>query len=100
MVKEIIWSPTAEEEKNDILRFWILHNQSSGYSIKLEDKINEAIELLPYYPFIGRKTDFEKTRAIIVENCLVFYEVTNSSILILSVFDGRQNPDKLKTRLG
>jgi plasmid stabilization system protein ParE len=99
MVKKIIWSPTAEAEKNDILRFWIIHNQSPNYSIKLEDKINEAIEILPYHPFIGKKTDFEKVRVIIVDNCLVFYEVNSVSILILSVFDGRQDPEKLKTRL-
>jgi toxin YoeB len=73
MVKQIIWSPTAEEEKKDILRFWIIHNQSPAYSIQPEDKINEALELLPYYPFIGKKTDFERATAIIADNCLVFY---------------------------
>lgn len=99
MVKEIIWSPGAEEEKNEILRFWFSHNHSPVYSIKLDEQINQAIELLPYYPFMGRKTDFEKVRLIVVENCLIFYEVTETQILILSIFDGRQDPNKIKTRL-
>jgi plasmid stabilization system protein ParE len=100
MAKEIIWSPGAEEEKNEILRFWLLHNQSPTYSIKLDGLINEAIELLPYYPFIGRKTDFGKARLIIVEYNLIFYEVSDSQILILSIRDGRQDPEKIKKRLG
>jgi hypothetical protein len=39
----------------------VFHNQSASYSIKLDAQINEAIESLPYNPFIGRKTDFGKT---------------------------------------
>ena len=50
MVKEIIWSIIAEEEKSEILRFWLIHNQSATYSIKLDELIYKAIELLPYYP--------------------------------------------------
>ena len=57
MAKGIIWARTAELEKNEILHFWLIHNQSPAYSMKLESLINEAIELLPYYPFIGRKTE-------------------------------------------
>jgi len=98
MAREIIWSPTAEEEKNNILRFWLIHNQSPNYSYKLDNKINEAIELLPYYPFIGRKTNFGKARLIIVDYCLVFYELTDTHVLILSIFDGRQDPEKLKAQ--
>jgi len=99
MAKEIIWSSTAEDEKNEILRFWLIHNQSPTYSIKLDELINQAIELLPYYLFMGRKTDLGKVRLIVVENCLIFYEVTETQILILSIADGRQDPDKIKARL-
>jgi plasmid stabilization system protein ParE len=99
MAKEIIWSLTAEAEKNEILHFWLIHNQSPAYSIKLDGLINQAIELLPYYPLMGRKTDFGKVRLIVVENCLIFYEVTGTQILILSIADGRQDPDKIKSRL-
>jgi hypothetical protein len=60
MVKEIIWSTTAEEEKNKILHFWLIHNQSPTYSIKLDELIYKAIELLLYYPFMGRKQTSEK----------------------------------------
>ena len=48
MAKEIIWAKTAESEKNEILNFWVTHNQSATYRIKLDGLINEAIELLPY----------------------------------------------------
>ena len=40
MAKEIIWSQTAEDEKNDILRFWLMHNQSPIYSFKLTRQLN------------------------------------------------------------
>jgi len=99
MAREIIWSFTAEEEKNEILRFWLFHNQSPTYSLKLDEQIYKAIELLPYYPFIGRKTNFGRARLIIVDNYLIFYEVTETQILILSISDGRQDPEKIKTRL-
>ena len=98
MVKEIIWSTTAEKEMNDILNFWLIHNQSPTYSIKLFGLINEAIEGLPYYPLIGRKTDFGNSRLIIVDSYLVFYEVHATQIVILSVCDGRQDPENIAGR--
>jgi toxin YoeB len=95
MARELIWSSAAEKEKNDILHFWIQHNKSNAYSIKLEQLINEAVELLPYYPYIGRKTDFGNIRLIVAENYLIFYEVLNTQIQILSILDGRQDPEKI-----
>jgi len=52
--------------------------------------------LLLSNPEIGRKTDIPNVRIKIVRDYLIFYEVQNESILILSFWDSRQNPEKLK----
>jgi len=96
MVKQIIWSPRAQSERKAVLSYWINRNKSKNYSIKLSKLIKEAISLLLSNPEIGRKTDIPNVRIKIVRDYLIFYEVQNESILILSFWDSRQNPEKLK----
>ena len=96
--KKIVWSPTALEEKFDILDFWILNNQSITFSVKLDQEIEAAVDFLAEHPNTGRLLE-DKIRLTLVREYQIFYEVTEMEILILSFWDGRQDPEKLKERL-
>ena len=78
----------------EILDFYKSRNQSSEYSIKIFTKINKNIALLKKHPEIGIKTDISSVRALSVENYLIFYETEPQRIIILSIWDTRQNPLK------
>jgi toxin YoeB len=56
----------------------------------------EKIDLLSIHPFIGKKTDIETIRIKIARDYLIFYEIHEFEIHILSIKDGRQNPRKFK----
>jgi toxin YoeB len=96
MAKKIIWSLRAQKDKRDILKYWSQRNKSNRYSKKLNQLFKVAILLISEHPYIGRSTDDALVRIKIVKEYLLIYEVTESSINILSIWDGRQDPSKLE----
>lgn len=96
MAKQIIWSLKAQKDRKEILHYWRTHNQSSAYSKKLNELFKKAILLIANHPEIGRKTDFENVRVKLVRDYLIFYEATENTISILTIWDNRRNPEELK----
>lgn len=99
MAKQIIWSLRAQKDKREIFIYWSQRNKSNRYSKKLHQLFKEAIQLLREHPYIGRTTDDDSVRIKIVKEYLIIYEVTETSIIILSIWDGRQDPLRLADRL-
>jgi len=90
--KKIIWSARAEKELLHILDFYIERNGSNKYSSKLLDRVENSISLLPAFPELGHLTDNEVTRVIVKDDFLIFYEISEHHIEVVSFWDGRQNP--------
>ena len=96
MVKQVVWSVQAQNDRKQILEYWRLRNKSNTYSKKLNKLFKDSIKLIQEFPQIGRPTDDSNTRIKIVRDYLIFYEETVSNINILTIWDSRQNPDNLK----
>src|ERR1035437_8499482 len=99
MARKIIWSLQAQNDRKKILEFWIQRNKSKTYSLKLNKIFKSSAKLIAKHPNIGRHTDFGQVRAKVIKDYLIFYEETSDTINILSVWDSRQNPEKVKDRL-
>ncbi|MEC7754281.1 MULTISPECIES: type II toxin-antitoxin system RelE/ParE family toxin [Roseivirga] len=99
MVKRVIWSPRAQTERKEILDFWFKRNKSKTYSRKLNRLFKEAINLIIDYPEIGKRTDLENVRAKIIRDYIMFYEINDDELFILSIWDTRQNPENLKLKI-
>lgn len=95
MAKRVIWSPLAQQKRKEILKFWIQHNKSISYSIKLNTLFKEAAQLISHHPEIGKPTEIEHVRCKIVRDYLIFYEIVENRIHILTIWDNRQDPDSL-----
>ncbi len=95
MAKKIIWSPRAQEDRKQILSFWTFHNKSNIYSKKLNQLFVNAISLIGEFPQIGIQTDYKNIRFKIVKDYFVIYENTRTSINILTIWDCKQDPEKL-----
>jgi toxin YoeB len=91
----IIWTSTAKLELKFILEYYNLRNKNKKYSQKLLKTIQVEIKLLILQPFIGKKTDTINVRGLLVENFIIYYEINENHIIILSVWDSRQNPTSL-----
>lgn len=93
MVKRIIWTLKAQQDRKEILHYWRVHNQSNTYSKKLNQLIKKGLALIAAHSNIGRRTDIENVRVKIVREYLIFYEEQNDQIFILSIWDNRRNPE-------
>lgn len=96
VVRKIVWTHSSKIELYQILEYFIERNQSKTYSLKLYKKINTEIVKLITQPEIGKITNMINVRALLIESYFIFYEINEKDIVILSVWDTRQNPKKLK----
>ena len=94
--RKIIWSENAKRKLFEIMNFYAKRNKSKTYSIKLYKKINRELSILVTFPEIGIKTEIDSVRGLIIENYIIFYETTNENIIVHTLWDSRQNPEKLK----
>ena len=62
----IHWMPEAENEYYDNLNFWINHNKSNTYSLKIISEVEKMETILSENPFIGKRTNYQITG---IENC-------------------------------
>uniref|UniRef100_UPI00404A6A96 type II toxin-antitoxin system RelE/ParE family toxin n=1 Tax=Fulvivirga sp. TaxID=1931237 RepID=UPI00404A6A96 len=89
-----MWSSRANSELKETLEFYNQRNGNTNYSLKLLDEINDILNTLSESEFIGRLTENKKTRVVVMKVYLIFYEITNDRINILSFWDNRQDTGK------
>lgn len=69
------------------------------YNIILNTLFKEAVKLISDYPKIGKLSDDKNVRLKIVTDYFIVYEMDNENqLIILTIWDVRQNPKKLKLR--
>ncbi len=96
MVRRITWTRKADRVFTSILEFYIRRNVTKTYSRKINSEINKLLNLLTKQPFLGKKTDTENLRVIIHREFKIFYRIELTEIIILMVWDCRQNPEDFK----
>lgn len=97
MARRIIWSRRAQNDRIEIFKYWNERNKSNLYSKKLYGLFIEAVKLIAEYPEIGTPTDNKNARIKIVKDYLIIYEMDEKEqLLILTIWDSRQNPERVK----
>ncbi len=99
MVKRIIWTKPALEDKLEILIYWKNRNKSNIYSQSLNRIFKETTRLVRDQPYLGKETEDPKVKYIIVRDYLLFFEITSNEIVIEHIWDTRRNPNELKFKL-
>lgn len=89
--RQIIWTHRVNEERKEILSYWIQQNKSKVFSSKLNKLIIESLKLTAEFPETGRKTTLDNVRVKIIREYLLFYEITKTSLIVLSIWDGRRD---------
>jgi plasmid stabilization system protein ParE len=97
MARQVIWSLRAQADRKDIFNYWNKRNKTNLYSIKLNALFKAAVKLIAEYPEIGKPTNDKNARFKIVRDYLIFYELNEEDeLIILTIWDSRQNPRKLE----
>lgn len=94
MAKRVIWSARAKRDFIAIYAFWLKRTGSHRYSLKLRKAFKKATEHLKEQSLLGKVTDTTYFRFVVVGYYKLFYAVVDDTIVILSIFDTRQDPDK------
>jgi len=93
--REVIWTKNSEIQLQEILEFFTKRNKSNIYSRKLYKKFKIELITVSNNPELGIRTRIDQIRGLIIEDYILFYEILEDRIIILKVWDCRQNPDKL-----
>ena len=96
MARKIIWTQKAREDRKRILAYWKDRNKSDTYSKKLNQLFKHTINIIAEFPRIGKPTNDKNARIKVVKDYLIIYQESETTIFILTIWDSRQNPDKLK----
>ena len=96
MARQVIWTERAQKDRIAIFTYWNKRNESFVYSKKLHESFKESLKLISRHPLIGKLTNKKNVRLKILKDYLIIYEITESEIVVLSIWDCRQNPSDLK----
>lgn len=91
--REVEWSHKSEIRLFEILKFFNERNKNNIYSQKLYKRFKAELRRVAKLPELGIKTHLKGVRGLIVEDYIVFYQILEDKILVLSLWDCRQDPD-------
>lgn len=98
-LKRILWSTTAQKQRNNILEYWNNRNRSTAYSKKLNKIVKENTIRLLTQPHLGKPTNAAALREMVVSDYSVFYKAQGENIRVMFFWDNRQDPNKLNELL-
>ena len=99
MVRRVTWTLRAQGDRKKIFEYWNNRNKSNIYSRKLNGLIMQSLDLIAKYPKIGKQTSEKNVRVKVLKDYLIFYQIMPKEIVILTLWDCRQNPDGLKRKV-
>ena len=93
MVRRLIWSVEARNSRKNIFEYWNNPNKSKAYSNKLNLLFNEYLKIVAKLPEFGNATKNETVKLIIISHFEIIYKITPTEIVVLDIWDTRQNPE-------
>jgi addiction module RelE/StbE family toxin len=93
--REIVWTKNSEIQLHEILDYFTHRNKSNRYSRKLYKKFKEELKLAASNPEIGVLTKLRGIKGLIVGDYILFYQIQADKIIVLKVWDSRQDPGRL-----
>jgi toxin ParE1/3/4 len=90
-MRELIISPDAIQDFNDIADYFLPRNVDAGE--RLFQQFNQRCQQLVNFPNSGRSYASLRPdlRGLSCAGYIIFYRVTDQSLIILRVINGRQN---------
>lgn len=93
MAKEVIWRTRA---LNNLRKTVLYLNEEWGESVaeRFMELVKENVDLLLSHPELGVKTNKKQKRRkrVIKPRTSIIYEITDSGIAILDIWDNRRKP--------
>ena len=94
MVKKVVFTERAEKERLSILEYYLEATGSISIPAKIYQQFNRVIDNIQQFPESGKKLK-NNNRGIIRSHYKIVYKIEIESLIILHIWDTRQNPKKL-----
>lgn len=96
MVRKIVISKTAKK-KIELLLDYLLENWNEKVKSDFIKKLDRRIQIIQNNPesFPQSETKTGLHKCVISKQTTLFYRFTDNNIVIVTIFDNRQNPEKL-----
>jgi plasmid stabilization system protein ParE len=95
MAKQVVWTKTARKQRQGILDYWAERNGNKKYSQKVSSLVRNRIQFIVKFNYIGKETDYGNIRVTSAGHFSIFYKIISDKIIIISLWDSRQDPEKL-----
>ena len=95
MIKKVHWSKRAANDYARISKY-LEENWTKKEVISFSDKIELDLKMLLSRPEIGRSIKKDVRRLVTSKHNSIYYKIANDGIYLITIFDNRQNPKKLK----
>jgi plasmid stabilization system protein ParE len=99
MPRKIFWSKSAENDLIKLIEYLLLNwnkKVANNYLDLLENITHQISKNPKIYPIINKEIKIHK--CVVSKHNSLYYQVTESNIEILRLFDNRQNPNKIDFR--
>lgn len=95
MAKRIVWNKRALEKFDEIVDYFE-KNFSQKVAFGFVKKVFDRLDILSKYPEIGRKSKKKKNIRFhrIDKHIDLYYRIDGKNLIVVYIFDTRQNPDK------
>lgn len=91
--RKIVWTSFAKESKYAIFLYWNQRNKSTSYSRKLNVLLQESLKQIVKFPESAIESNNSNVRLKILSHFELIYQITNTQIVVLDIWDTRQNPE-------
>jgi plasmid stabilization system protein ParE len=95
----IEWTERAILNLQNIIDY-LLHQWTEKEVRNFVRKLDKRLELISINPLLFPKTTRRKNvrRSVLTKHTVIYYETSNNTIKIITLFDSRQHPKKLKIK--
>ena len=97
---KIIWSDEARKNLNVIINYleknWT-EKELKQFTKLLDNSINSIEKNPNLFPLFNHSTNVR--RFVISKQTSIFYHIVDSEVRLITLFDNRQNPKRLKNKL-
>jgi plasmid stabilization system protein ParE len=91
---KIKWSPLAESQLDEILKFYTRRNGSSSYSKRLKKDFWKILKIIRSNRHFGEPLPgYDNRRRFSVGNFVLIYEFDGNAVRICSIRDGRRGDE-------
>jgi plasmid stabilization system protein ParE len=94
---KIFWSEAALSDLQNIIDY-LSENWTLKEIQNFAKRLDKRVDLIALNPKLFAKTSKRKNvrRSVLTKHTVIYYESNEATVTILSLFDSRQNPKKLK----